>query len=65
MMDELELSNLIAGLKKVRDEELIGDDSSFNQVIDTLEKHGRKINSCKITTSHTKHWCGHPLCRED
>jgi hypothetical protein len=65
-IDELELSETISKLKKLREIEYWGTDfrALLSTVIDTLVALGHKVNSCDITFAHTKHWCGHPLCRE-
>lgn len=66
MMDENELADLLSKLKKAKNELVLGDylAEAFDDVADSLTRYGQRINPCALTLSHTRHWCGHPLCRE-
>lgn len=65
-LDEYELATLLTMLRQVRETVKINDkfDHRVDGVIEDLEKYGQEINTCSYTHAHTRHWCGHALCRE-
>lgn len=67
-LDEYELATLLTMLRQVRETVKINDkfDSRLDHVIEDLEQYGRERLdfACSYQFAHTRHWCGHPLCRE-
>lgn len=64
MIDEFELADIIQKLTKIRNENQPFATGMLNPMIETLTDLGREVNPCEFTMSHTRTWCGHPLCRE-